>query len=76
VMEFIDCPLDQQQHGEQVRSQPLGEDGKTPQFACAGEDPRLQRRRGFMPELKKGELPPESSSSDPNELALKGKSSA
>ncbi|XP_043657224.1 ankyrin repeat and KH domain-containing protein mask isoform X5 [Drosophila teissieri] len=72
VVEFIDCPLEQQQHGEQVRTQPLGEDGKTPQFACAGEDPRLQRRRGFMPELKKGELPPESSSSDPNELALKG----
>jgi len=46
-LEAIDLPLDQ--HSEQIRTQPLGEDDKQQQqqFACAGEDARLQRRRGF-----------------------------
>lgn len=50
-LDAIDLPLEQ--HSEQIRSQPLGEDDKQQQqqqqhqFGASGEESRLQRRRGF-----------------------------
>lgn len=52
TLEAIDLPLEQ--ISQQIRSQPLGEDEKQQQlqqqqFTCSGDEPRLQRRRGFDP---------------------------